>query len=109
MERKIDINYKYYLYGDIVPEWDGDSIGPNYYRYLYTGISSSCNVYSDSVYNDDKTQKLKYSIAAYGAYTGYNIITLQLKWLKLNDSIIEQPWYREIAKIEIGNKTGDKK
>lgn len=29
--------------------------------------------------------------------------------LELNDSVIEQPWYREIAKIEIGNKTGDKK
>lgn len=31
-------------------------------------------------------------------------MTLKLRCLELNDSIIEQPWYRKIAKIEIGRR-----
>ena len=53
--------------------------------------------------------KLKYSIAAYCVYdeskfNDYDIMTLKLRCLELNDSIIEQPWYRKIVKIEIGRR-----
>lgn len=85
-------------------ELDGDSIGPNYSGYLHTGINSSFNVYNDSIYNEDKTQKLKYSIAAYNTATGNDIITLRLKMLEFNDSIIEELWYKEETKIELGQK-----
>lgn len=110
LDRQINLRYKYYLYGvDLVYEWDGDSIGPNYSAHLYTGINSRFNVYNDSIYDEDKTQKLKYSIAAYCVYNeskfnDYDIMTLELECLELNGSIIEQPWYREIAKIELGRR-----
>ena len=32
------------------------------------------------------------------------IITLNLECLELNGSIIEQPWYRREAKIELGKR-----
>ena len=108
LDRQINLRYKYYLDG-VVYEWDGDSIGPNYREHLHTNIKSGFNVYNDSIYDEDKTQKLKYSIAAYCVYdeskfNDYDIMTLKLRCLELNDSIIEQPWYRKIAKIEIGRR-----
>lgn len=101
LDRQINLRYKYYLYA-YLDEWEGDSIGPNYPYNLYTGINSE--VYNDSIYNEDKTQKLKYSISAYDAVNDRDIITLNLECLELNGSIIEQPWYRREAKIELGKR-----
>lgn len=103
LDRQINLRYKYYLYDYLWYELEGDSIGPNYPYNLYTGINSE--VYNDSIYNEDKTQKLKYSISAYDAANDRDIITLNLECLELNGSIIiEQPWYRMEAKIELGKR-----
>lgn len=103
LDRRINLRYKYYLYAYLWYELEGDSIGPNYPYNLYTGINSE--VYNDSIYNEDKTQKLKYSISAYDAVNDRDIITLNLECLELNGSIIiEQPWYRREAKIELGKR-----
>lgn len=103
LDRQINLRYKYYLYDYLWYELEGDSIGPNYPYNLYTGINSE--VYNDSIYNEDKTQKLKYSISAYDAVNDRDIITLNLECLELNGSIIiEQPWYRMEAKIELGKR-----
>ena len=102
LDRQINLRYKYYLYAYLWYELEGDSIGPNYPYNLYTGINSE--VYNDSIYNEDKTQKLKYSISAYNAVNDRDIITLNLECLELNGSIIEQPWYRREAKIELGKR-----
>ena len=102
LDRQINLRYKYYLYAYLWYELEGDSIGPNYPYNLYTGINSE--VYNDSIYNEDKTQKLKYSISAYDAVNDRDIITLNLECLELNGSIIEQPWYRREDKIELGKR-----
>lgn len=102
LDRQINLRYKYYLYAYLWYELEGDSIGPNYPYNLYTGINME--VYNDSIYNEDKTQKLKYSISAYDAASDRDIITLNLECLELNGSIIEQPWYRREAKIELGKR-----
>lgn len=103
LDRQINLRYKYYLYDYLWYELEGDSIGPNYPYNLYTGINSE--VYNDSIYNEDKTQKLKYSISAYDAVNDRDIITLNLECLELNGSIIiEQPWYRMEDKIELGKR-----
>lgn len=103
LDRQINLRYKYYLYAYLWYELEGDSIGPNYPYNLYTGINME--VYNDSIYNEDKTQKLKYSISAYDAVNDRDIITLNLECLELNGSIIiEQPWYRREAKIELGKR-----
>lgn len=102
LDRQINLRYKYYLYDYLWYELEGDSIGPNYPYNLYTGINME--VYNDSIYNEDKTQKLKYSISAYDAASDRDIITLNLECLELNGSIIEQPWYRREAKIEHGKR-----
>lgn len=101
LDRQINLRYKYYLYA-YLDEWEGDSIGPNYPYNLYTGINSE--VYNDSIYNEDKTQKLKYSISAYDAVNDRDIITLNLECLELNGSEIELPWGWRDAKIEIGKR-----
>ena len=101
LDRQINLRYKYYLYA-YLDEWEGDSIGPNYPYNLYTGINSE--VYNDSIYNEDKTQKLKYSISAYDAASDRDIITLNLECLELNGSEIELPWGWRDAKIEIGKR-----
>ena len=103
LDRQINLRYKYCLYAYLWYELEGDSIGPYYPYNLYTGINSE--VYNDSIYNEDKTQKLKYSISAYDAVNDCDIITLNLECLELNGSIIiEQPWYRREAKIELGKR-----
>lgn len=103
LDRQINLRYKYYLYAYLWYELEVDSIGPYYPYNLYTGINME--VYNDSIYNEDKTQKLKYSISAYDAVNDRDIITLNLECLELNGSIIiEQPWYRREAKIELGKR-----
>lgn len=81
LDRQINLRYKYYLYDYLWYELEGDSIGPNYPYNLYTGINME--VYNDSIYNEDKTQKLKYSISAYDAASDRDIITLNLECLEL--------------------------
>lgn len=102
LDRRINLRYKYYLYAYLWYELEGDSIGPNYPYNLYTGINSE--VYNDSIYNEDKTQKLNYSISAYNAVNDRDIITLNLECLELNGSEIELPWGWRDAKIEIGKR-----
>lgn len=102
LDRQINLRYKYYLYAYLWYELEGDSIGPNYPYNLYTGINSE--VYNDSIYNEDKTQKLNYSISAYNAVNDRDIITLNLECLELNGSEIELPWGWRDAKIEIGKR-----
>lgn len=105
LDRQINLRYKYYLYAYLWYELEGDSIGPNYPYNLYTGITNSrFNEYNDSIYNEDKTQKLNYYISAYNAVNDRDIITLNLDCLELNGSIIELPWYRREAKIELGKR-----
>ena len=102
LDRQINLRYKYYLYAYLWYELEGDSIGPNYPYNLYTGINSE--VYNDSIYNEDKTQKLNYSISAYNAVNDRDIITLNLECLELNGSEIELPWGWRDTKIEIGKR-----
>lgn len=102
LDRRINLRYKYYLYAYLWYELEGDGIGPNYPYNLYTGINSE--VYNDSIYNEDKTQKLNYSISAYNAVNDRDIITLNLECLELNGSEIELPWGLRDAKIEIGKR-----
>lgn len=99
LEKKINVNYKYFLWGDLY-EWDGDSIGPNFTGVLYTKINSNSSYCCDSIYSEDKSQKMKYTISAYTGLFDYDLINLQLERLEFNDSIICQPWYQTIAKID---------
>jgi len=103
LEMQIDVNYKYSLWGEL-HEWDGDSIGPNYTGALFTDINSNYRDCSDSIYSEDKSQKIKYCMSAYTGFFDYDLISLRLEDLEFNDSIISQPWYQTIAKIDIGGK-----
>lgn len=77
LEKQIDVNYKYFLWG-MLHEWDGDSIGSNYTGALFTDINSNYRDCCDSIYSEDKTQKIKYNISAYTGFFDYDLIKLHL-------------------------------
>lgn len=84
-------------------DFEGDSIKSDYLGALYTDISYESRKYLDSIYNEDKTQKLKYCIYAYNKEGEFNAIRLELYQLELNDSIIGFP-YCYNAKIKFDNE-----
>ena len=110
LEKQVDISFKYFLYGylefQMWPSYksiDGDSIDSSYYKSLYIGVQNNSNFYSDSVYNADKTQKLKYEV--YGIEEGdSDAIILELCNLELDDKTFNPEYKVPLAKIKIGKK-----
>lgn len=66
-------------------------------------FKNNSNFYSDSVYNADKTQKLKYEV--YGIEEGdSDAIILELCNLELDDKTFNPEYKVPLAKIKIGKK-----
>ncbi len=105
LEKRTSISFEYFLYGYLtVQVWpsyellDGDSIDENFSNSLYIGVNKS--IFCDSVYNEDKTQKLKYEVRGYDE-TDNNSVILELCHLEFNNRKLEANYYVPIAKIKI--------
>lgn len=99
LEKKINLKYKYELWG-WVNKIDGDSIGPNFSKSLFTQVQEEQDEFIDSIYSEDKSQKIKYCFMAYTGFVELTWIKLWMKELEINDSVIRQPEYQVTAKMK---------
>lgn len=119
--KKTNISFKYFLYGYLTFQYwpyyesiDGDSIDSSYTGPLYVGIddSNKGNFYSDSIYNEDNTQKLKFEVYGEDIYPeeewGSNAIIIKLCNMVLNDKVCNPNHNIPIAKIKFSKKKIDR-
>ena len=99
LEKKINLKYKYELWG-WVDKIDGDSIGPNFSKSLFTQVQEEQDEFIDSIYSEDKSHKIKYCFMAYTGFAELTWIKLWMKELEINDSVIRQPEYQVTAKMK---------
>lgn len=109
LESKLNISFKYWLYGYLifldngVPFGGPAEIDSTYQDKLYFQIKDY--YFKDSVYNENKSQKLKYEIAAENNED--NIITFTLTMLEINDKkfpLMGKYESRVFAKIKVGDE-----
>lgn len=105
LERRIKISFEYLLYGYLTNQvWpsyerlDGDSIDPGFRKSLYIGLKKE--IFCDSVYNEDMTQKLKYEVHGYDE-TDSNSVILELRHLEFNNRRLAVNYDVPIVKIKI--------
>lgn len=106
LEKRINMSFEYLLYGyltsQVYPSYkklDGDSIGPGFKYSLYVGLKKAN--FCDSVYNEDKTQKMKYEVHGYDE-TDSNAVILKLRHLEFNNRKLAANYNVPIVKIKIG-------
>ena len=103
--KQIKISFEYLLYGYLTNQvWpsyerlDGDSIDSSFRKSLYVGLKNE--IFCDSVYNEDKTQKLKYEVHGYDE-TDSNSVILELRHIEFNNRKMVANYYVPIVKIKI--------
>lgn len=65
---------------------------------MYVGLKKE--IFCDSVYNEDKTQKLKYEVRGYDE-TDSNSVILELRYLEFNNRKLAANYYVPMVKIKI--------
>lgn len=105
LEKRIKISFEYLLYGYLTSQvWpsyerlDGDSIDPSFRKSLYIGLKKE--IFCDSVYNEDMTQKLKYEVHGYDE-TDSNSVIFELRHLDFNNRRLSANYNVPIVKIKI--------
>lgn len=109
-ESNLNINFKYWLYGNLTFNDNGEPFGgPSKIDSTYPSKSLyfqvTDNYFEDSIYNEDKTQKMKFEVAAENYEN--NIITFILTMLEINDKrfpLIGEYEYRVFARIKVGDE-----
>ena len=122
LEKNINITFKYKLYfkilfelpkeGEVV-DIDIDSIISNDFSDSRGSIEIDYyhRIYADSVYNEDKTQKLKFDVKGYVYYIGGDeeAINLSFNKLEINDKVfIDEKHNPRYLKIIISRKRNTK-
>lgn len=122
LEKNINITFKYKLYfkilfellkeGEVV-DIDIDSIISNDFSDSRGSIEIDYHhrIYADSVYNEDKTQKLKFDVEGYVYYIGGDeeAINLSFNKLEINDKVfIDENNNPRYLKIIISRKRNTK-